>query len=579
MQDSSGLDRKFHQLSALYRLASLGADHAHEDLVINEILRVTHDVIGCTHPMLCLMDPEVEQMRIHTPGGGSARLPLSEPSIVRRIYQSGRAEIIDDVLSDPEAVSLLIDGDSAQQLVGAPVTVGDKRLGVVVAVNSLRGAFTDDDLRMIGILGDQAALALDNVQLRATLRRQVQEIEGLHRLSRLLTSSETPDHVIGESVRIVADLIQCEKVALLLYKEDTDELVAHPRVVGMSPDQAARLRIPLAEPSLSGSVYRTDAPLISNEAGRDSWVSRELQDLLAIETLLVVPLATGGRPSGVLKAVNARKGYFDQGDLRFASILGGRIGSVIESARARERERSLVQRLRELDHTKSEFVSMLAHELKGPMTTVVGFGQVLQDQWRTLEDERRDRILEIIPKEIGRLSRLVNDLLDLSRMEAGTLRYDMEPVSLIDLVQSVMTVHSSLSSHHDIVNNLQENLPKVQGDSDRIRQILINLLNNAVRHSPEGSMVTIDSKLVEGGRWVEVSVTDRGIGISPADQKRVFMKFVNLPKPGWVQKGTGLGLFITKGIVEAHGGEIGVQSTPGQGSRFHFTLPVATDAT
>ncbi|MGH2736793.1 MAG: GAF domain-containing protein [Actinomycetota bacterium] len=578
MHDSSSFDRKFHELSALYRLASVGADRAHEDLVINEILRVTREVIGCSRPLLYIMEPESEQMRVHTPEDDSGRLPLSEPSIVRRVYQSGRAELVDDVLADPDASYVLIEGQSAQQLVAAPVTVADKRIGVVVAVNSLQGAFTDDDLRMIGILGDQAALALDNVQLRATLQRQVQEIEGLHRLSRLLTSSETPDQVIAESVRIVADLIECEKVALLLYDEDAGELVAHPRVVGMTSEQAARLRIPLSEPSLSGSVYRTDAPLISNDAGNDNWVSRELQDLLSIDSVLVVPLATGGRPLGVLKAVNARKGYFEQGDLRFASILGSRIGGVIESAQARERERALVQRLRELDHTKSEFVSMLAHELRGPMTTVAGFGRVLQEQWRTLDDDRRDHILEIVAKEIGRLSRLVNDLLDLSRMEGGTLRYEMEQVSLPDLLQSVLTVHTSLSTRHVIENVLPEHLPKIHGDSDRIRQILINLLTNAVRHSPEGTRVTVDAGLSKDGRWVEVSVTDQGIGISQQDQKRLFMKFVNLPKPGWVQKGTGLGLFITKGIVEAHGGVIGVQSTPDQGSRFHFTLPVASDA-
>jgi signal transduction histidine kinase len=570
----SDADRRFVQLEALYRLASADGSEDHEDLVIKETLRVTREVVGCIKPALFLAEDGRESMRIVLSSSPDGLLPLSEPSIVRRVYQSGRGEAVNDVVGDRESSPVLADDLGAQQCVAAPVTVGDKRIGVVAGVNSLRGRFTDDDLKLITILGDQAACALDNARLRSTLQRQVQEIEGLHRLSRLLTSSETPDHVIGESVRIVADLIECEKVALLLYDEELDELVGHPSIVGMSPDQARTLRIPMSEPSLSGSVYRTDAPLISNDARRDKWVSEKVRDLMGIETLLAVPIATGGRPLGILKAVNARKGHFDGGDLRFATILGSRIGSVLESSRSRERERALVQRLREADHTKSEFVSMLAHELNGPMTSVLGFTRVLQEQWRDLEEDRRDRIVDMVSKEVGRLSRLVKDLLDLSRMDAGTLRYDMEPVVVEEIVRSVVTVHTSLSSRHSLIDSIPLGLPKVLGDPDRIRQVLLNLLTNAVRHSPEGSTVEITGQDLADG-WIEIAVRDEGIGISRDDRKRLFSKFVDVAKPKWVKKGTGLGLYITKGIVEAHGGEITVESEENRGSTFAFTLPRA----
>ena len=574
VEQDSNADRRFAQLEALYRLATVGGTDAHEDHVIKETLRVTREVVGCIKPVLFLAEDGRQEMRIVTSSGPDATLPLSEPSIVRRVYQSGRGETVNDVVADPESSPALADDLGAQQCVAAPVTVGDKRIGVVAGVNSLRGSFTEDDLKLITILGDQAACALDNLRLRSTLHRQVQEIEGLHRLSRLLTSAETPDHAIGESLRIVADLVECEKVALLLYDEEHDELVGHPSIVGMSPDQARTLRIPLSEPSLSGSVYRTDAPLISNDARRDKWVSEKVRDLMGIETLLTVPIAAGGRSLGVLKAVNARKGHFDSGDLRFATILGSRIGSVIESSRARERERALVQRLREADHTKSEFVSMLAHELKGPMTSVIGFTRVLDEQWSTLEEDRRGRIVDMVSKEVGRLARLVDDLLDLSRIDAGTLIYDMEPVDVREIVRSVMTVHTSLSSRHSLIDSIPLGFPKVLGDPDRIRQVLLNLLTNAVKHSPDNSTVEITGcELADG--WIEIGVKDEGIGIRGADQKRLFSKFVDLAKPKWVQKGTGLGLYITKGIAEAHGGQIRVDSEEGRGSTFSFTLPLA----
>jgi signal transduction histidine kinase len=205
---------------------------------------------------------------------------------------------------------------------------------------------------------------------------------------------------------------------------------------------------------------------------------------------------------------------------------------------------------------------------------VIGFTRVLQQQWRTLEEDRRDGIVDMVGKEVGRLARLVNDLLDLSRMDAGTLRYEMVPVALQEIVRSVTTVHTSLSRRHSIIDTVPQGLPKVLGDPDRIRQVLLNLLMNAVRHSPERSTIEITGEELPDG-WVEIAVKDEGIGISRADLERVFSKFVDVPKPKWVQKGTGLGLYITKGIVEAHGGQITVESDEGRGSTFAFTLPLA----
>jgi signal transduction histidine kinase len=129
-----------------------------------------------------------------------------------------------------------------------------------------------------------------------------------------------------------------------------------------------------------------------------------------------------------------------------------------------------------------------------------------------------------------------------------------------------------------VVNDLPPDLPDVLGDNDRLRQVFINLLTNAIRYSPEGTAVRVSAHEVPEDDMVEVSVVDEGIGISDQDHDRIFSKFSMLPKPGWVKKGTGLGLFITKGIVEAHGGRIWVESEPGKGSTFTFTLKVAHEA-
>ena len=564
----------YDELSALYRIATLSTAYGNPKAVVEEILRVIEQVVHCDRSVLFLYDEEADVLRLQDPRDRGLVLPMSEPTILRRVLNSGLGEVVNEVDADAENNPVLADELGARQLVAAPLVLTDKTLGVVGAINSRRGSFTHEDLRLLTVLADRVALTIENGELVGRLQRQVQELEGLHRLSRLLLSSETMERIVGESIRIVAEMLDCEKMAVLLNDESGACLVAMNAVAGLDESQVEGLRITLDEPSLAGTVFRTKTPLVSNDAPNDAWVNRHMVELLGIDSLLAVPLTTGPKPIGVLKAMNARKGYFSDDDIRFAMLLGGQVGALVESSMGRQRERQLVQKLREADRTKSEFVSMLAHELKGPMTTILGFSETLKQQWGKVPDEKKLSILDIVAKETGRLSRLVNVLLDVSRMEAGTLRYELSPVPLAALIDSIITVHTSLSAQHLVVNDLPADLPPALGDNDRLRQVFINLLTNAIRYSPEGTAVRVSAQEVPDG-MIEVSVVDEGIGISEQDRDRIFSKFSMLPKPGWVKKGTGLGLFITKGIIEAHGGRIWVESEPGKGSTFSFTLRAA----
>jgi signal transduction histidine kinase len=239
------------------------------------------------------------------------------------------------------------------------------------------------------------------------------------------------------------------------------------------------------------------------------------------------------------------------------------------------RENARLRAALERQGHETEFVSTLAHELSGPMTTITGFGRALRESWDELPEERRNHFLQIVTREIDRLSRLVNDLLDVSKMESGMVRYELAPFELPELVRGLLTVHAPLLSSHLVETDIPDDLPKVMGDRDRIGQVLLNLLSNATRYSPAGTTITISALAGGGGDGIEVAVADEGIGIAAADRERVFSKFVMLPKPSWVAKGTGLGLFITKGIVESHGGRIWITSGPDRGSTFHFTLRTA----
>jgi signal transduction histidine kinase len=564
------------ELSALYRIATLGTREGDLLFTVREALRAITDIVPCDRALVFTYDDEKEDLRSFVgKGEEQERLSLSEPGIIRRVFHSGRAEIINDVAADRDASPELQEAYHSRTIVLAPLILGEERLGVIAAVNSPRGAFTDAERDYLSLLADRVAPTVRLAHLRNVIERQDREMEGLQRLSRLVEAQESLEYVIGESVRIVNDLVDCEKVLVYLYNEDEKALCLERPALGL--DEDVDIKVLLEEPSLVSTVFRTAAPLISNDAANDAWVSPRLRELTGMVNGMAVPLLTDREPIGVLETINAKKGAFDEEDMRFTSLFGGRVGGVIELSRARVRERALMHKLREADQAKSDFVSILAHELKGPMTTIMGFGQTLEQHWDTIEDSKRAQFLGIVYRETERLSHMVSDLLDMSRMESGSLRYEMENMTLPDVVANIVTVHTSLTSRHGLKIEVPEDLPEVYGDRERIRQVLLNLVTNATRYSPEGTTITIGAEV--NGESLRVSVADEGIGIAAEDADRIFNKFAMLPKPAWTKKGTGLGLFITKGIIDAHGGQLWVESEPGEGSTFCFTLPLATAET
>jgi signal transduction histidine kinase len=238
-----------------------------------------------------------------------------------------------------------------------------------------------------------------------------------------------------------------------------------------------------------------------------------------------------------------------------------------------ERGRALLNRMREADRNKTDFLSMLAHELKSPMATILGFAQMLHAHWDAVATNKRSEMLSIMEDETSRLARLVDDLLDLSRIDTGTLTFDFQPVDIRRVVESVLKMHPSLKARHKIMSEYPPELPSVRADFDRLRQVFLNLITNATRYSTPSTLIVVRGEARNG--LVHLLVCDEGIGIAPEHHEVVFERFASVSKPAWVKKGTGLGLYISKGIVEGHGGRLWVESERGRGATFHFTLPVA----
>ncbi len=230
------------------------------------------------------------------------------------------------------------------------------------------------------------------------------------------------------------------------------------------------------------------------------------------------------------------------------------------------------KRLKELDRMKSEFLSTAAHELRTPLTSILGFSEILLK--RKLDEERRNKFLKIINEESMSLSALINDLLDLSRIESGRgFKITKVPIQIKEVILENVDIFQAQGDKHTFKVNLPDDLVKIEADKDKINQVIENLISNAVKFSPEGGEITVSIK--EAKDELKINISDSGIGIPEKDLPHIFEKFYRADNASSEAiGGTGLGLSIVKYIVESHGGRISAESKLGKGSTFSFTLPL-----
>jgi len=247
-----------------------------------------------------------------------------------------------------------------------------------------------------------------------------------------------------------------------------------------------------------------------------------------------------------------------------------------DSLRANEaRARETADQLRRLDQMKNEFVAMVAHDLSSPLTVVAGFAELLLDQWDVFPDDDKRDMLGRIQRTAVDLATLVSDILAVGRIEAGELEVDRSPFDLVALVQRAAVDAAPPTSPDRIRVDIPAGIPHALGDERRTWQVLMNLVSNGLKFSATDSPV--DLSVDRQGDELVVRVRDRGTGVAPEDRSRVFERFVRLSRPeGSIQRGSGLGLYISKALVEAQAGKIWIDNGPEEGAVFCFSLPVAS---
>jgi signal transduction histidine kinase len=412
-------------------------------------------------------------------------------------------------------------------------------------------------------------------RLRDELGRRADVLEAATRCARALGSSLDLDEAFEAFIRELRGLVPFDRMAIVLEEAGTAQVMA---VAGLGADVvfSRGSRQPVGE-TLLEEVLRSGQPAYRKDMNDTRYPEEREFIELGLHCRIAAPLLHGAQAFGMISLVRREPQAFKGQELELVGLLGRLVASAVQNIRAYEAEHRTVEELRRLSTLRADFVSLVSHELRAPMASVVGSAQTLLLRWRELAPDQRDSFLGLISSETDRLAVLVGDVLDTSRIEAGTFTYRFDDVDLGELVRDSVAGISLAQDEVRVSADVRGEMPRVRGDRDRLQQVLTNLLENAVKYSPAGEEVKVTAFQLDS--QLQIEVADQGPGI-PSDQQRlIFEKFGRGHSAGSPGKpGTGLGLFIARSIAEAHGGALEVSSAPDLGATFTLTLPLGASA-
>ena len=423
-------------------------------------------------------------------------------------------------------------------------------------------------LRRQSVLAEKRAREAES--LRDELGRRADLLDAANSCARALSSSLDVEQAFSAFIRELRGLVPFDRTAIVLADD------ASARVIATAGVGAQDVFPPGFEGAVPGSVLEdvvaSGQPVYRRNMSDTAHPEEESFVELGLLCRVAVPLLSGAETIGMLSVVRREPSSFEDEEIELLALLGRFLGATVQNIRAYDAERQTVEELRRLSALRADFVSLVSHELRSPMASLIGSAQTLRERWRELAAEQRESFLALIAHETSRLAALVEDVLDTSRIEAGTFTYTFREVDVAGLVRAAAAAAESGQDDVRVRAEIPGALPTVRGDGERLRQVLSNLIDNAVKYSPDGAEVQVMTRAQDGR--VEVAVSDRGPGIPSEQQRLIFQKFGRAKLGDKTKPGTGLGLYIARSIAEAHGGAIAVESAPSRGATFTLTLPL-----
>ncbi len=527
---------------ALYRIARELSQTLDLNRVMSRALQLLKESIGMKRGSILLLDQQTGKL-VHRASLTRGTLEQGEASrafsvgvgLAGWVLQHRQAAIVPDVTKDERWLATAGE-ETVRSALSVPLQAGEDILGVLTLADPRPDYFSEAHLKMVTAAATQIATAIGNAELYRLIQEQAD------RLGDMLRMQQTEASKTRAILEGIADgvVVTDTDGRIILFNDAAERILGVPRNVVMNENVHA---LPA---TLSAGAEMAARGL----AAVSRWVG----------------VATRQRPQMEERFAVGNK----VASVRVAPVMMGDelLGTV---ALFRDISKEV-----EAERVKNEFISTVSHELRTPMTSIKGYTDLLFMQAAGPITDAQRKFLTVIKSNADRLATLVNDLLDISRIETGRIRLDRQPTDAAKVIQDVVTALSKQADEKQltVTTRIKSPLPPVYADRDRLTQILTNLVDNACRYTPAGGKITVSARRVSDK--VQIDVTDTGIGISPEDQKKVFDRFYRADHPV-VQEtgGTGLGLAIVKSFVEMHGGTIWLKSELGKGSTFSFTMPIA----
>ena len=393
------------------------------------------------------------------------------------------------------------------------------------------------------------------------------ELNAVYAIARIVAETFDTDAGLDAVLRLARTIFIFDTAALYLENEDSEQLEpAYARALGRGRSQEADLS--WGEPAAVEAFDRGQTILRQEDAGPTIEGRERRRDYLGL------PLLVSGRCVGSLVFGRFGGPSYPPEHIRLAEFVAWHVGQLLENRRLARRIASL-EAQRELARMQDEFISTISHELRTPLGFIKGYVTTLMREDTTWDDDKRAEFLSIIDDESDRLRELIDNLLDSSRLESGSLSMTLEPARLGPIIHGAAQRIQNANPDIQVAVDFPDDLPIQRIDSTRIAQVIDNFINNAQKYAP-GAPLTLRATIKED--HVLIEVIDKGPGIDAEHAPHLFERFYRVPQQT-SQRGTGLGLYICRKIIEAHSGEIGVKSEIGQGSNFYFTLPLNFEGT
>jgi len=556
------------------------------DAFVNDALPVGSDAVSLTRwennnfKDTSYMQVLGDWHRDERPTLRGARVPISSLPIVP--FMSPTVILtIDDVHNDPtvdpiSAASFSNVGDNA--LISAPLISGTTWIGNLTILSTHPRIHGEREIRILRSVTQQLSTALERIQLLRQTQERAQRLETVAQVSAATATILNVDHLL----QTVTDLTKA-RFGLYhahVYLVDADSkwliLAAGAGEAGNSMKEHGH-KISLANPhSLVARAARTrEGVLVNDVTQTPDFLPNPL--LPNTRSEIAVPMTVGDTLIGILDVQADTANHFTAEDMQINSALADQISVAVQNAQLYQGQVKIAEQLREIDRLKSEFLASMSHELRTPLNSIIGYAEVMIDG---IDGELPTEAIEdvtAIHDSGHHLLTLINDILDLAKIEAGHMELDLDMIGLHDTLSEVKRITSVLLKDKpvELVLILPDHLPLLNADEDRLRQILNNLISNAIKFTENGQIIVRASSTPDN-KFVQVDVQDSGIGIAPEHQNLVFEQFRQVDG-GSTRKvgGTGLGLPITQKLVQMHGGTIWLNSAIGSGSTFSFTIPIA----